>query len=286
MASLAVVLNTLANSINQDLTAANAMSPLGSPWMIASGYQFSDDLAKTQGQKSGVVITLYPLKAKRDNRYLGPWYEVTAPSVGLIATVSGNQITFSGAASGGLNIHVLMAPGIKEFPTADALYQTVNTDTLNTIATAVAAAITAQGFTAAASGAVVTVSSGYAQKVNIGGTGSISQEVNRIERFVQCSIFAPTPELRNAFADALMNALTGSIAQPFLTLPDGAGAWVKTIGDDYTEQAQMSYTLYQAHITYSVEYMLENVSAATQIGAAEVTETIGSNSATTYITGG
>lgn len=280
------VMRALRDAINTDLTAADGPAHvLGSPWIVDFGTPLASDLAKIQAQKKGVIIALYPGRARRDVQYLNSWYKKTSPQVGLIATLSGATITFSGAPSAGLNVHVPLGRA-NSAPTADAYYQTIAGDTLSSIAAAVAAAIVATGFAATSSGGSVTITSGIAQTVNVGGTGSITQSVNWITRSIQATIYAPTPDWRNAFSDALTTGLTGSTAQDFLTLADGSGARCKLIGDDFDEKSQLSYTLYQAFVTYDVTYLLERTVSATQIGVAKSIEVVANNQPVTLYTGG
>jgi hypothetical protein len=229
-------------------------------------------------------ITVYPIQgAKNATRYPGQYQVLTAPTVNLFAVVAHNTVTFSGVSDSVYNIHAFFGGKY-----VDARYQTSVSETLANVASGVASAINAlaiSGLTASASGAVVTLTGGQFQTVNIGsGNALLGIEEFRVERTIQVSVWINDAPTRWQIVEAIVNAI-GNSNLHFLTLSDGSQAYIHYQSDYLDDSSESSYSLYAHHIWFGVEYGQINTSPAYQIESAGVTQTIDSTTPKTYYFG-
>jgi hypothetical protein len=250
------------------------------PGQTVAGWAVTTELTKilSLGQMNHLVV-LWPLKPMKGAVYSSndPYCQVpTPPTVGLTAAVTvvggAYHIQFGGSVAGVYNIHSIVDG-------ADALVTTSNAESLPAVATAVAAAITdldLSGVSANATGSLVVVTGAFDLACNVGGTGSIAREVDRVTRLIQVTTYAPSPEARTLIDDAIVGRL-GTTETDFLTLSDGQALYVRNTyaGEYLNEKAQLSYSAYQAVSLFKVEYPIMVASPATQIGAIALSGSAG-----------
>jgi hypothetical protein len=246
------------------------------------GWAVTTELTKilALGEMNHLVV-LWPLKPTISPIYNpnDPESQVaTPPTIALTVeqSISGPDIvyTFGGSIAGAYNVHLVI----------DNLYDVlVQTTAGQAISAFVAAAVTAitdadiPGVSASQDGDELLISGASDVICNIGGTGSIATEIDRITRIVQVSTYAPNPMARTLIDDAIVQGV-GNVTNQYYTLNDGWGLWVRYAGagETYREKAQSSYSAFEAHSYFSVEYPIVTVSPATQIGAIKLTEQVGS----------
>jgi hypothetical protein len=124
-------------------------------------------------------------------------------------------------------------------------------DTLASIASALATLIEAAISGTSVSGAVIIIGpTGWLQAARIGGFGTIAKEVRRQERVIMITVWANAPALR----DQIAAAVDVELAQTnFLTLPDGFGARL-IYKNSMVIDAQQKANLYRRDLNYTVEY--------------------------------
>ena len=134
-------------------------------------------------------------------------------------------------------------------------------DTLNTLASSLAAAITSAGggFSATATGAVVTVTlaataPGNGQLgVNVGNLGTRIRELRRVTRHVRVIFWTQTEAIRQAVTDPA-DELFGELANfGFYTLPSGEYVHVSYLSDSYVDDEQLR-DIYRRDHRLALEY--------------------------------
>jgi hypothetical protein len=260
------VLSALANAVDAAINAAGITNPN----QVGIGKPNYEDLTKiiSAGQ---MQVTLYTDTSgvRNTTRFFPSWQVKTPLNVTLSAVVSGNAVTFSGAVptSGPqFNVHTLVGS-----PLQDVLVQTVPGDTLASIAVKVVAGINGlPGMTATANGNGFTVSGSANLICNVGGTATLAQEVSRISRLVDVTIYTADPDLRAAVEDAVL-AQVGTVAASRLVLPDGTKVWCRYHTSGWVDDKQLDYSIYESHVCFTMEYGVLQTQTATQIGAIETT---------------
>lgn len=271
------VLQTLQVAVTNALNTA----AIETPAQVVIGWPVATELIKinNQGQYQ-VSIVERSGTARSVAGYNEPAYQVTSPYSPLAATVVGNVVTFSGSVVPGLNVHTFVGA-----PVADAYYQTISGDTLATVATGAAAAITAlalAGITAAAVGAAITVTGSPLLICNVGGVGTVmAKENGRIARSIQVTAWCPNPDIRWLIAEAIISAI-GTQDNRLLTLSDGTTfeclltSQASKKADGLDDKSQSSYSLYQESMVFDVEYAMLRYFGATTIESGIVQSTVNS----------
>jgi hypothetical protein len=279
VSSLVDVLKTLKSNVSTAINAAGVTTPGKTVrgWPVTT--QLADILAK-----KGYLVTVYPQEGSTDeSRYREERIAESLPTVSLVATVANDVVTFSGAVAAELNVHVFVGKPLRE-----VLYQTVQGDTLASIATALATAINAlalSGVHATPNGATLQVTGSPALRCNVGGSGTITLEVGRDARDIQVSVWAPNEATRDAVGTAIIAAI-GTVRNHDLTLPDGTMAPIHKVGDRLRDKAQSPYSCYEWHIIFHVEYPRCEVQPATQIGAIKAVSVVNAQAPVTAYSGG
>jgi hypothetical protein len=261
MADISEVQNTLVGLIAGALypNGTGQASAVGAQCRVGSGWptkaQLDPDLA------GGIVnVSVYPTSIEhKTSRYnMAGWQQIShnAPTVTL--TQAGQAITIGGTVPAPFfaqNVAILI--GGHAFT-----YAVQQSDTLTTIASALAAliAITYAGTTS--SGAVITLPTGTPQPtLRTGGTGMVGKEVKRQSRVVRIVIWSPTPALRDAVA-SLLDAFLAQL--DFLTLPDGFAGRLLYHHSDLVD-LQEKANLYRRDLCYSVEFPTTITQQATDV---------------------
>lgn len=264
MATVDDVLDALNDQINDAIIAAG----ITNEGIIAPGWPNMPDLTKQMEQvPAQYFVSLYPLPTEKlTTRFLNePWGYLSTVTPSITATISGNAITFSGAVTPGQNIAVVLDPGSSG---AAFTYQSVSNDTLASIATNVAALISAP-YSATASGATVTITGAKTIKCNVGGSAVVGYEVMRTERHFQISVWCPDAPTRSA----IFNAIKVYLAQVyFLSFPDTSQGRIKYVSSPWNDDMQQD-TLYFLKAIYSVEWGEVAQETQTQITAVQLSTT-------------
>lgn len=238
------------------------------PNQVGVGEPYGQAMSQILGQNEAQV-TVHPLTAAAQNRTSRKpkWKPATIQPVTIAAAVAGisggYMITLSdvtvASVSGpqpGLNIHAFCGG-----PRFDGYYPLVADDTLDTAATALAAAITAvaiaagqPGVTASAIGNVITVLGTPYCTVKIGGQVTFVAEARRTMLPMQVSIWTPQAKYRDAMSKQIENNV-GLATTPFQQAHDNAAIWVRLRGAPrWAGISQHSYSLYEAHFIFECEY--------------------------------
>lgn len=281
------VLDTLIVAISAATNSGLTSQGLTCPGQTYSGHAISTKLASILSQLNGNhANVLWPLAARPTTRFNSrDQAQVTKPIVMLTATISNSVITLAGAVGGAYNVHVIV-DGL-----ADAFVQTAGGQEVDDVAGLVADAINALGYVgveASAVGPAVSVTGANLLQCNIGGTGSKTLEVGRVDRLIQVSIYAPDPDTRSVIGDAIQTQV-GTADNHSLTLSDGQALYVMNgQGEALVEKAQSSYSAFEWHQFYEVSYPLTRTLPATQIGAVKSVVSVNALNATpvTVFSGG
>ncbi len=267
----------------------NALAPLpfATTIDVAAGYPNMPALTKSLEQGNSFV-GIFPLNTERlTTRFFPVAYNITNPNPTLTATVSGQSITFAGTAAAGYNVLTTVNGG-QMSGSQTVGYQTTGSDTVDSVATSVAANLTADGIPASASGAVVTLTGTYSSLVcNVGTTAAIGQEVRRTERQFQVSTYTPgdaepSPTILSTKRSAIVNAIDTYLAtQYFVQFPDTSWGRLKYVRGPWDDNMQRE-TMLIAHQIFSIEFATIAEYTAAQIAATELTQV--SNSFATVAT--
>lgn len=244
MADLSDVQNALVTLAAQTIYPTGTANPsvANAPVMIYAGWpgsaRLDDDLAAGK-----VHVSVYARPEERNTtRYSRDWKTVSINAATLTLATTVNTVTVGGTVSTPQNATLLVNG--KAYS-----YALQPTDTLTTIATALAALVNADT-PATSSGAVVTIPAAYKIVARVGTTGISIRELRRQERVFQIVIWAPTPALRDAVTQPLDVALA---ALNFITLSDTSAARLIYKSSPITDDLQKA-SLYRRDLFYTVEY--------------------------------
>lgn len=273
MADLSDVANTLkdlcASLVYPNGTAqpsvANAPIQVYVGWPVKS--QLDADLAIGKCH-----VSVYPRPQERNTtRYLPTSAQVSLNTALLTLTVSGQTVTVAGTIPPVANPHNL-AIFVNGLP---YVYRVLVTDTLATIASAMAALIPG----ASSAGPIIIVqNTARLGAARVGVTGTSGILVRNQERVFQIGIWADTPAHRDAIATGIDPTLA---ATTFLSFADGTAGRFRYVGSPVTDMFEKS-TLYRRDLMYSVDYSTMQVQSTTQITQISETVQAGPNSVTVY----
>lgn len=207
--------------------------------------QLNSDLA------AGVcTVSIYsmPGGSRDTSRYPRDWHSMPVAAPTLTVASSGNVVTFGGT-PGAAQLASLSAANI------GYSYAVQASDTLATIASALAAAVNADGrLVATAAGPAVTITTtGGNGKTAIGFanfTGTAWRETRRQEQRMMVSIWCPTPDQRDALGGAIDNGFSDV---DFIDAGDPTTTRIRYFGTSETESGTNA-SLYQRDINFLVEY--------------------------------
>ena len=259
MADLTDVANALA------AVCASAIYPNGTAQPPASGvqakvYQGWPDPATLQADLAAHVahVTVFPAaQEKVTTRRVPDWQVLVAPVPTLIATVSGTTITLSGTVSTPQAV-ALLVDG------KDCAYAVLATDTLTTIAAALALLIAANQ-PATSSGAVITIPGSHKLAARIVAQGTSGKEVALESRLFTISVWADCYDRREPLAK-LLTPVLASLTR--FTLPDGSAATVEYAGSAQVDNEQR-LGIYRRDIKLSIEYATIATRTDSAVGIAQ-----------------
>jgi len=202
-------------------------------------------------------VSIYPMPGMERNttRFPKKWQQVSVNAPTLTMTVSGRTVTVGGTPAVGQG-------AVISVNTQPYGYALLNTDTLNSIAAALAALIPG----ASAVGAVVTVPGVSPLSAAVSVTGTAAMETRRQQRVFGVYVWAPDPVTRDTVAQAIDGAL--ALVERF-TLPDGFSARLIYHGTTETDELQVRL-IYKRILMYSVEYATTQTQTTQTVGATAV----------------
>ncbi|MGH8259850.1 MAG: hypothetical protein ACRES6_08950 [Steroidobacteraceae bacterium] len=210
-----------------------------------------------------VEVSVYPSQTERNTtRYLLGDAEQTTNTPTLTLAAAGQSVTVAGIVPPASNPHNLavFANG-KPY-----VYAVKVSDTLASIAAALAALIAVDVPGTAAAGAVITLPSpARLGPVRVGVTGTSAQEIARQERVFQIVVWAPNPTLRDQIAGPIDVALK-SPANWRVRLPDQSVARLIYKSTPYTDALQKQ-GIFRRDLLYTVEYGTIDVQTTTDVTA-------------------
>lgn len=266
MADLIDVQNALVTLIAQAIypDSINGSSAVGVPCMIYPGWPNS--IALDADLKLGKChVSVFPTAQERiTTRYSTAAQQVSINAPTLTATVVSQTITITGTPSAPQNIAIII--------NRKAYCYTIQiTDTLTSIATALAALIAVDIVgTTSALGVVTVGATGRIAAARVGTMGMVADEYRRQERVFQMTIWANTPANRDALTGMVDVALTQT---NFLTLSDGFAARLTYKGSHVIDSLQKA-NLYRRDLLYAVEYATTSLQTATAITVETLNVTV------------
>lgn len=289
------VLSTIVNQISAAINSAGITQPS----QTFKGWPTAPQLVEMLGQSnSQYVVSVYPYQGRNVTRWLDYDGYYIQPVVTLQGDIGPDStVSFSlstGTTMGALyNVHAFIKNVNHDF-----LVQPATTDNPDAVATALAGQVNAlavPGLSALASGHDVVLTGGQWQFCNVGGTGSLVVEANRVSRITQVSVWTtgdtedtvdPDSSLRLAVYDAIASQVGTKDEHFYYDQTDGTPIFFMLNGDNFDDDSQSSYSLYVARLLYDMEYSINARIPATQVGAGQFTEQINSNPPRTIYTGG
>ncbi len=206
--------------------------------------------------KAGVVnvsIFAQPNMTRRDSRYPRRW-QLTGPATPPTLTwmVAGGTATLTGTVS---------VPQVAALVTgrADAVYPVQASDTLASIAAALAAQLAAAGVQASAAGPAVTVA-GASVVGRIGVPRQMVREIRRQDQGFLVTAWCADADSRDAVCAAIDAAMA---AVQFLPMPDGTGARLTYRSTGSSDRAEND-GLFRRDLAYTVEYATTQTMTAPQ----------------------
>lgn len=216
-----------------------------------------------------VNVSVYARADERNtSRYMTRSADVVANAPTLSIGAVGNVVTIGGVMPSPFAPHNI-AVVVNGMPYT---YAVQASDSVASIATALASviAIDVPGTTSA--GPVITVASGASVgAARVGTAGQGVRETRRQERTFQITIWADVPASRDAAAKPIDAALSDT---KFITLPDGTGGRLIYKGSPLSDDLEKA-KLYRRDLLYTVEYATTVVDEAFEIVA--IKETVSAN---------
>jgi hypothetical protein len=220
----------------------------GAPVICYAGWPTASRLdADLKAGKIHVTVFARP-EEKNTTRYMTQTQSVPATTPTLTLSASGQTVTVGGAMPSPFTPHNLAAL-VNGKP---YLYAVQQSDTLTSIATALAALIAIDVSGTTSSGPAITVAAGAKVGVlRVGTSGMGLREVSRQERRFQITVWADTPDHRKAVVRPIKALLADSF---FITLPDGTAGRLIYVGGGGPNDNPQDAKLYRHDLFYSCEY--------------------------------
>ena len=277
MADLSDVSNALVSIVAQVLypNGTGQASVTGIPTLVYPGWpqssQLDADLATIAAGTGRLHVTVFPTATEQNvTRYFPDWQSKTQTVATLSLAISSQTITVGGTVSTPQNVALLVND-------LAYTYAVQSSDTLTSIATALAALIPGASNT----GAVITIPDGQPiRAARAGGSGVLQRETKRQNRVMQITVWANSPDNRTATAAAIDSALSG---MERIALPDQTLARLIYKAAHENDGMQQS-NLYRRDLLYSVEYATTQTAGATEVVVAQENLDVGMTGATVYPT--
>lgn len=252
-----------------------AASVSGNPIVVYAGWPIPSQL-DTDLTAGKTHISVYPtMIEKNKTRYSKDWVQQSVNTATITATIAGQTVVIGGVMPSPFTAHNV-AVLVNGLPYVYALQAS---DTLTSIATALAALIVAGVPGTTSSGAVITMpNTANIKAARVGVTGTSIREIRRQERVFQITVWANSPTQRDIIGAALDVALA---ATEFLAMPDGYGARVIYRNSHVTDDLQKA-KIYRRDFMYSVEYATTQTEVDTQITQEQLNTSVQNDGSTQY----
>lgn len=274
MSRLEQVQNALGQAIADAINAYGFTNP---PGQVFPGFPTVQNLTDIL-HAGKYCISIYP-HSGTGAKPMKAWYpepmQVSAVVNTLTASVSGNVITFGGSAMPNINVHTLF-----NHPEVVVAYKTTASDTVPSVASAVATAINnahVAGVSATANANAVTLIGATNLHVNLSGTAQIAQEVRRLCRRIQVDTWCPDFQIRDTL-DEIITSNVGTLINSKYDLGDGTTVWVKYVPGAWDDARESADLMYRGIYLFDCEYSVLQYQTATQIASTQTTYTFGPNS--------
>lgn len=212
-------------------------------------------------------VSVFPTASERNSsRFPKDWQTLSTNTPTLTAVIAGQTVTIGGTVPGAQNpTNVAVLANGQAFA-----YAVQVSDTLNSIATALAALIAVGIPGTTSTGAVITLpAAARLTAARVGIAGTQIRELRRQVRAFQISVWADTPAHRDAVA-AVVDVMFAKTN--FLTLVDGFAARLLYTGSPINDGLQKE-RLYRRDLMYTVEYATTETNAATQVTQEQISVT-------------
>lgn len=194
------------------------------------------------GQKSHISVFSLP-GGQNTTRYPQRTQRIGAPSVVTLGwTVAGTTATLGGTVSIPQNVGIIVDD-------AAYVYAVLGSDTLASVAAALAALIAANRACTSA-GPAITIPGASQITARVGTVSNVAQELSRQKECCQITVWTSTPAARKILMGAIRTAMA---LTPRIALPDGFGARVRYRNGAPLDDAQKAL-LYRYDLFYDVEY--------------------------------
>ena len=252
-----------------------AASVSGGPIIVYAGWPTASTLDNDL-LAGKAHVSVYPTMIENNKtRYFKDWQPGILNVGTLTAVVSGQSIAIGGTIPAVTNPHIVAAL-VNGKP---YVYAVLPSDSLATVATALAGLIAVDVAGTTAGGAVITLpASANITRAAVGVTGTSIREVRRQERVFQITVWANSPNQRDAISSALDVALATT---QFLTMPDGYGARLIYRNSHVTDDLQKA-KLYRRDFQYSVEYATTQTEVDMQITQEQLGLALKNDGSTQY----
>lgn len=234
----------------------DAPSVIGSVCKVYRGWPASGAL--NQDLTTGTTnVTVFPAgePGRNTTRFLPRW-SYTPQSVGLIASVVGNSVTFDGSPGMG-QLAAVLVNGVPY------VYQVQPNDTPETVAANLASLLRA-GFIVTLSGATIGIPGASRVQARVTVAAVAAQEVRRQQQSFRITCWCPTPDGRDLCAKAIDQTLADLA---FIDLGDSTQGRLIYKGTLVFDQSQDAL-LYRRDLIYDVEY-------ATVVASSQPAMTVG-----------
>lgn len=260
MADLSDVMNALYDQVITAVYPNGTGDPsvAGVTTTIIQGWPIKNKLDDALGSGQAMVSIFPTNKERVITKFERVDKDVSINPATITAAISGLTITFGGTISTPQSI-ITIIDGV------DYQYTVLDTDTLDSIATSVAALIPG----ATALGSVVTLASGDQITVNIATQATTALDLGRQEREFMISCWCPTPAIRALLAPAIDNYLR--INYQFPIAPDNFNILIFYSHANENDSLQLPL-IYKRDLFYKIQYETTQLSTTTTI-AATVTNT-------------
>lgn len=201
-------------------------------------------------------VSVYPLATERKtSRHIGrSWQTAQDPVTTITGAISGTTATLSGTVTTPQNI--CLNVNKKAY-----IHAVQATDTLTSIATALATLIQADHPLAGSNANTVTIPDANNVSFIAGGFAKMVRELKRQEKQFQITVWASTPIIRDQLGSAIDSALALVNDLVFADGSHGIMLYVRTFQTDQQEKSM----LYRRDIVYSVDYATTQTSEAAQV---------------------
>lgn len=189
-------------------------------------------------------VSVFPTNIQRvTSRFPQDWETLSINAATLTLTINnaGTTITVGGTVSVPQTVMII-------YNGIGYSYSVQANDTLNSIATGIAAAL--PNGVASASSAVVTVNGAYSLIGRISTSGTSIRELSRREHVIAVDVWTPSDTIRTAIASAIEIAFN---ALERIAMPDGYYARIKYASMNQIDDLQKA-RVYRRNLSYTVEY--------------------------------